>query len=392
MTPNRKIRANYSESKSSKTLLKGFFLALKIFLILLSLSFVEILIFKDIRGTTSHGSQESNLISESSASETENDNVLKKSEKIFITVKDSAGRKVSVPKTPKRIVCLSATSAELIRIFGDMDKIVGITDFIKTRGDIIPEVSHIPSVGAGFMPDLELVARLKPDILITWTDYPGPELEGKLEDLGVSLLRLDLTRPEALDRETLTLADIMGEKAKEKAEEFLSWNRALEETLSGIIRSSGRRKPIVIVEHFTSRLIAGEPSGIHGTVVQAGGEDLGEEFDRGAAIVDEEWVILRNPEIIIKLVMHLDASTRKEPAALEKELKDELLSRNGWEDMRAIKEKKVYVLDADISGGPRNIIGVYTLANHFYPDLIKEDEAKKIKKEFFLKFLKIKID
>lgn len=60
------------------------------------------------------------------------------------------------------------------------------------------------------MPNLEVIAELRPDVVLAWKTNPGPELERQLEPLGIAVLRLDLTEPKTLPEEMRTLASILG--------------------------------------------------------------------------------------------------------------------------------------------------------------------------------------
>ncbi|MDR2460408.1 MAG: ABC transporter substrate-binding protein [Deltaproteobacteria bacterium] len=306
-------------------------------------------------------------------------------EKEYITVEDSLKRRIIVPKNPQKIVALTATSAEVLRLLGYIDRVVGTTIFVKTREDIIPEVKDMTNVGRGFVPNLEIIAKLNPDLVIAWSDNPGPELEGQLKVLGIGLLRLDFILPWELERETLILAEVMGGQAPERAKEFLSWNKNLENRLQNLILE--KPKPTVLVEHYSERLlIAGNQSASYYTTVMAGGDNLAKNIDRKSAEVDSEWVVRENPEFIIKLVMFLSLEERRSPKDLMEYLRSDVLNRPGWEDVKAIKDRRVYVLDADTSGGPRNFTSIYQVAHWFYPDLVREDEVEKLEKEYFERF------
>ena len=55
-----------------------------------------------------------------------------------------------------------------------MDTLVGITEHTKTRKAQFPEVARLPSVGRGFMPNFEVIAELRPDVILCMENKPRP--------------------------------------------------------------------------------------------------------------------------------------------------------------------------------------------------------------------------
>jgi iron complex transport system substrate-binding protein len=310
--------------------------------------------------------------------------------KNLIKIKDSLGKEVWVPKEPERIVVLSAYTMEIIRVLGGMERVVGTTDFIKTWSYLIPEVENMPGVGKSSTLNMESILRLKPELVIAWKDYPGPELETIMDAFGVSVLRLDLASPNDLSREVTTVSEILGEEAKIRALEYLAWNQSLEDRLTDIIAGSKRKRPTALVEHFLSRNIAGNSSSAYATTILAGGDNLAKNLDPIFSQVDSEWVIKENPDFIIKLGIFLSREERQNAGKIAEDLREEVLNRSGWDSVTAIKEGKVFVVDEDLCGGPRGMAGAYVMAHNFYKDLIDENEAEEIKNEYYERFHNLK--
>ncbi|MDR2460407.1 MAG: ABC transporter substrate-binding protein [Deltaproteobacteria bacterium] len=306
----------------------------------------------------------------------------------FITVIDSLERPITVPKNPQRIVPLTTSATELIRLLGAMDRVVGTTSIVRARNDLIPDISQLPDVGRGFTPNLEVLVRLAPDLVIAWSDYPPPEVEKQLKTLGINFLRLDLMLPGDFYRETEELALILGGDAPQRAESFLGWYRDLETSLRESITKSSRKKPTVLAEESGMGHIAGATSGAYGVILHAQGEYLAPFIPGRAGDVNVEWIFQTNPEYFIKVYRFTGGLREDSPRYME-DMRREVITRDGWENMRAVKEEKVRVLDNDICGGPRNMIGIYTVANWFYPDLVSSGKALRIKTEYFQRFQEI---
>jgi iron complex transport system substrate-binding protein len=308
-------------------------------------------------------------------------------DKPMILVTDSMGREVKIPKDPKRIVVLTAYAMEMIRLLGGVDRVVGTTGFIKGWVEFIPEAAKLPEVGSSSIPNLETVARLKPDLVLAWKDVPGPQLEEIMGSLGISVLRLDLAAPETLERDVMTLSEILGEDAKVKALKYLSWNQNLHNKLKNTLSSYKGKKPTVLVEHYVNRTIAGPPSACFATTILAGGDNLGKNIPQIFGEMDEEWVIKENPDYFVKLGIFFTVDQRKNSEKITEALKKEILGRPGWDGVTAVREGGVFILDEDLCGGPRGIVGAYTAASRFHKDLVSEAEPVAIKREYVENFL-----
>jgi iron complex transport system substrate-binding protein len=117
-------------------------------------------------------------------------------------------------------------------------------------------------------------------------------------------------------------------------------------------------------------------------------KNYGDIFPDGSAVfVDPEWVPYVNPQYILDLYNWRGNETPEERLLMAEALKNELLSRPGWENVRAIQNKNVFVMDVDYIGGPRYLIGLYQLASFVYPDIFGPDEWREVEKEYYSLFL-----
>ncbi len=82
-----------------------------------------------------------------------------------ITLTDDAGRKVTIAARPKRIVSLAPANTEIVAALGGIDRLVGVT----TLCDYPAEVKKIAKVGDFMQPNLEVIASLKPDLVLVTT-------------------------------------------------------------------------------------------------------------------------------------------------------------------------------------------------------------------------------
>ena len=215
------------------------------------------------------------------------------------------------------------------------------------------------------MPNFEVIAELRPDVILAWKTNPGPELERQLEPLGIAVLRLDLTEPGKLPEEMRTLASILGPEAQKRTEAYWEWVARWTEQIQKSI--AGQPKPTVLAEHFTPLRIAGPGSGLYDLTQMAGANNLADDIGIRSMQVDSEWVLERNPQCFVKSIL-LGKRNAEEDTRRTDECLRSVLERDNWQLLDAVKENRVYILDSDIASGPRYLVGLAELAAWLYPD------------------------
>ena len=114
---------------------------------------------------------------------------------------DLAGRHVTIPKNPRRIICIAPGCLRLIVYLNATDRLVGIEKMEKQqpRGRPYwlahPELKKLPVIGPGGIksinqkPELESILKVKPDIIfITYMDTDKADKITKLTGIPVVVL------------------------------------------------------------------------------------------------------------------------------------------------------------------------------------------------------------
>src|SRR5690606_7655811 len=96
-----------------------------------------------------------------------------------IQVVDDAGRTITLGVPATRIISLVPAATETLVALGAIDLLVGRTDFDDA------EVGHLPSVGQGLTPSVEVVASLRPDLVVAWEEAGISRVRPRLEALGI---------------------------------------------------------------------------------------------------------------------------------------------------------------------------------------------------------------
>jgi iron complex transport system substrate-binding protein len=96
----------------------------------------------------------------------------------------------SAPAAPQRIVSLNPTTTELLFAIGAGDRLVGRSDAC----DYPAQAASVPSLGGGFPPTVEVVAGVKPDLVVLYQSAGNAAAAARLRDLGIKVIQLRTDR------------------------------------------------------------------------------------------------------------------------------------------------------------------------------------------------------
>lgn len=310
------------------------------------------------------------------------------SSKYPMTITDSLGRNVTIDVPVERIVVLNSDAAEAVAILGCADKIVGVSDTVKNKEYYFPQLKSVQLVGTWREPDYEMIAEIAkvgdkvvPNILvITYTSpgkpYGAEEAASKLEPFGIKVVGLDLYKPETMIQEILTLGRILDRE--EMARSYVEWYEKVKGDVEDAVKD--RSVPKVYVESTSkggSYTTHGPGSGVDQLVSIARGHNIASDLKEAYPVVDWEWVISRNPEIIIKKVSYTDRTPypfgwerppSQDSVKLENIL-NEIISRPGSESISAIKNNRVYLMNWEITAGLDDVVGLAYMAKILHPEI-----------------------
>ncbi len=271
-----------------------------------------------------------------------------------VTVTDMTGREVSVPSDLERAVVLSPSECEILYAIGAGDIIVGRTQYC----DYPEEALDIDVVSSGDETNVEEIIALDPQVVFMSTMAQTEDQISQLEDAGISVI---VSENGTID-DIYTDIEIVG-KATGHEEEASSVISKMQDEISEYsdmakeALSDSDEAPKIYFE--VSPLEYGLWTAGSGTYMDEAASLLGAKniFSdvESWAEVSEEQVIEQNPDYIV--------TTSTEDNAV-----DEILSREGWEDVSAVKNAKVLALTSEelTRPGPRVADGVKAVYEFIY--------------------------
>jgi iron complex transport system substrate-binding protein len=249
---------------------------------------------------------------------------------------------ISHPQTdfPRRIVCLTDETTEVLYLLGEQDRIVGVSGY-ATRP---PEARRKPRVSAFKNAKFDAILALQPDLVLTFSDVQA-EITRQLVLRGVTVLNFNQRSIAEILNMIALLARLVG-----KPGEGLALVEGLQSGLQSIAKSALNfpHRPRVFFEEWKDPLISGI-RWVEELVEIAGGEILfpelaacGKAQDR---VVDSAVAAARDPEVIL-------ASW-----CCKKVNKTFIRSRAGWDATSAVRNGHVYEIKSTyiLQPGPASL-------------------------------------
>lgn len=277
-----------------------------------------------------------------------------------VTIEDDFGRQVVIHAVPERIISLTPSGTEILFALGLGPRMVGGTDY----DNYPPEALALPKVGDYENPNLENIIALEPDLVLA--DSIHQKTVEELEALGIPVLAFDPATVAGVYDTIIRIGKAAG--ALETAEELVDqMQREVAALTAPLADLAEEDKPTVYYEIWYEPLITvGPQTYIHDMITLAGGRNIAADAQTAWPEYSLEVLIEKDPEVIIRPRVLMGT------AALKKE---DFASRPGWENITAVREGRIYLVEDDLISrpGPRCVQGLKDLVQILHPDLYPGD-------------------
>jgi iron complex transport system substrate-binding protein len=276
-----------------------------------------------------------------------------------LTIRDDTGREVTLAAAPQRIVSLAPSNTEILFALGAGDAVVGVTNYC----DFPAAAARLPQIG-GFTANtisIEVILSLNPDLVLA-NGKDHLTIVAALQQENIPAIVLE---PETYD-DIFANIELVGQVTghEEEAARLLEDMKARQAVVMEKVASVGQEdRPKVFWEVFDEPLMTAGPNSFIGQVIErAGGKNIFADLEETYPEISAEEIVKRNPEVILGPDSHGD-----------KLLPELLAARPGWEQIDAVKNKRIYLLDANIASreGPRIVDALELTARALYPELFK---------------------
>ncbi len=252
---------------------------------------------------------------------------------------DMKGREIALDAPAERIICLQPADCEILYALGAGEALVGRGEFVTYP----EEALEAPAVASGSQTNIEQIIALEPQVVIMSTMDQTTEQVEALEKAGITVVVTDAQDLEGVYTAIGLIGALVG-----REEEAAALVESMQTTFDEIALASPESGKTVYFE--VSPLQWGLWTAGKGTFMDelAAICGLTNAFAdvEGWAEISEEQVLERDPDYIITITMYFGEG----PTPVE-----EILSRPGWENLKAVKQEQILNADSNAISlpGPR---------------------------------------
>lgn len=302
-----------------------------------------------------------------------------------VTVKDMAGREVTLEKQPERIVSGYYISSSACIALGLTDKMVGIEDKSAKRPIYklaAPALIDLPNVGSAKAFDLEACIAAEPDLVIL--PMKQKDTAQTLQEMGIATL---LVLPESHEQliEMFTLIGTATNTVKQ-AEKLISYYNTKLSAVTELTRDIPDDEKPVVYLGSTGDILRTAPREMYqaSLITTAGGKNAGDVLEGSSwTDIDNETFLTMNPDIIVIPTDNFAVSSPDYTA-------EDVMNNPTFSDVTAVKNGAVYQMpvgyEAWDSPVPSGILGTLWMLKTLHPELYPAEQFAADVNEFYTVF------
>jgi iron complex transport system substrate-binding protein len=252
-----------------------------------------------------------------------------------VTVTDFRGKKLTLAKPARRIVCLIESALSGLYMLGAEQSVVGVSANIYNSqvfswyAELDERIRRkkIPAPGNWDFVNIESVIALKPDLVIIWSKQT--ESISALEERGIPVFGVFLSGGEDVYREMSALGVLTG-RGKRAAELVAYTKQEIERFTRRVNPLPASHRPGVYYMWAQGNLETScGGSTVNDLINLAGGRNVCAAIDREHLAINLEKVLVWNPDLIVMWY-----NERKTP--------QDIIADPQWRSIRAIRTRRVH--------------------------------------------------
>ncbi|WP_243155132.1 ABC transporter substrate-binding protein [Romboutsia sp. CE17] len=272
------------------------------------------------------------------------------------TVTDREGTEVNIPTKIDKIISTAPSNTEVIMELGLGEKLVAIDKYSLDIEGINSEITKIDFSN----PDAETIIGLEPDVVIA----SGHNKTGSAEDpfkaiseAGIPVVYIPSSDSiEGIYKDIEFIAEVVNEE--EKGQEIIDEMKSKVSEIKAIGEKIEEKKTVYFEISPAPNLYSfGNATFLNEMIEIVGAKNIFSD-EEGWISPTAESVINANPDVIITNASYMENPT------------EEIKSRDAWENITAIKNNAVYLVDKNASSRPSQnaIKALEEIAKAVYPE------------------------
>jgi iron complex transport system substrate-binding protein len=211
-----------------------------------------------------------------------------------ITITDDAGRELTLPRAPERIVSLSPGATEMLFAAGAGALVIATVEF----SDEPAAARKVPRIGDANSVDMERLVALRPDVVVIWEGGGNAAQIEKLARMRMPLYRQKAETLAAMPASLRRLGELTG--TRDAAARGAS---DIEARLAALMRRYGRGEKLSVLLEVWNRPIytVGGTHLMSDSLRLCGARNVFDDLGDLGPAVDVEAVIARDPDVIIAI-------------------------------------------------------------------------------------------
>lgn len=302
------------------------------------------------------------------------------------TVTDMEGTEVTVPAEVSKVAVGGALN-QMVLILGQPEKIVATAEAVKTSffATVYPGIQEVTAaylgMGKGEL-NMETLLSTKPQVVFgSFSD----DLKKTLDSAGISPVAVSMNDPEEIKQTLSVIAQVLGEGAEEKAEEF---NRYYDGNISEVKEKTKDAEKV--------RVFVAGGDGSEGTISTVGSNDIHTHYIDSAGGIN---IVAELPESEIGTQAQVDFEYlyEEQPDVIvvtNKAAYDTITAASGdsqWSGLSAVQEGRVYLVPMGVylwsvrscEGALQPLWLATVLHPELFPDLDIREETRKFYSDFY---------
>jgi iron complex transport system substrate-binding protein len=251
---------------------------------------------------------------------------------------DDTGRKVSLAKTPVRIVSLAPSITEMLFAIGAGGQVAGVTQFC----DFPPDAAKKPKVGYA-NPNLESLVALQPDLILAPKEFLKPDLLASFDRLHIPIFILSGQTIDDIFSQLQTIGRMTDHQAEASAL-AVEMRRHIADVTQRVQGQASVR--VLYVLNSQPLITVGPGSYIDQLIGLAGGRNVAATSATPYPRLSMETVLSEDPEVLLFPVGQAEGISESEQQAWRQ-----------WSGMSAIKHARTHQISADLLNRPGPRIG-----------------------------------
>lgn len=272
-------------------------------------------------------------------------------------VTDMYDRVIELNEPVTRIVALTPSDCEILCAIGCEDALVGRGKYC----DYPESILDVPVVQSGAETNIEEILALEPQVVLMSDMSQSEEQANMLEQNGVKVVISDANDIAGTYTAIRMIGSLMGKDAE--AEAVIADMQATFDEIAANSPASGKTIYFEVTPLQWGLWTAGSATFMDELAAMCGLTNAFSDIE-GWSAISEEQVLERNPDYIVSIAGMGDTAV------------EEIMGREGWGDLNAIKNAEVYNADSNAIArpGPRLKDAAIELYN-FLNDIVEEKPA-----------------